>query len=284
MPLEPLSPVAFALIAQMEEIFATLLRWTAPGETPAGASGLGGKLLYAGELDAPGRAFTAAANIAGAATLAASSDPAAGKQAMRDGIVDFLVNSLDEALRILKNQVRKRETVAVCVSAAPAAIEAEMNDRGVVPDLDFPRGFTGALAHWEDLTAEASRSEPLRARLRGHHAPLESVAAAGEETAEKEEKIWLTWRVSETPALWLPMLDALALDSLPSEERAARRWLERAPRYLGRLAQNARTLRVTQQQAGQILARFSAAAIAVPIEITLGPWGESARVDLREQF
>ena len=58
---------------------------------------LGGKLLYAGELDAEARALLVAANIAGAASLAASADAAARKQAMRDGVVDFLVTSLDEA-------------------------------------------------------------------------------------------------------------------------------------------------------------------------------------------
>ena len=34
---------------------------------------------------------------------------------MRDGVIDFLVTSLDEALRILKNEMRKRTAVAVCV-------------------------------------------------------------------------------------------------------------------------------------------------------------------------
>ena len=53
---------------------------------------------------------------AGAATLTASASAEAGKQAMREGVVDFLVTTLDEALRILKNEVRKHETVAVCVA------------------------------------------------------------------------------------------------------------------------------------------------------------------------
>src|SRR5512140_2673187 len=79
---------------------------------------LGGRLLYVGELDEPGSALTVASNIAGGATLAASAQPAALRQALREGVIDFLVNSLDEALRILKNEVRKREPVAVAVSLA----------------------------------------------------------------------------------------------------------------------------------------------------------------------
>ena len=54
---------------------------------------------------------------------------------MHAGVIDFLVNSLDEALRILKNEIRKREPVSVAVSIAPQAIAQEMLDRGVLPDL-----------------------------------------------------------------------------------------------------------------------------------------------------
>src|SRR5215475_15725073 len=68
------------------------------------SSGLGGKLLYAGELDEDCRALIAAANIAGAASLCVSADARAQKRAIHEGVVDFLVTSLDEALRILKNE------------------------------------------------------------------------------------------------------------------------------------------------------------------------------------
>ncbi len=96
---------------------------------------LGGRLLYAGELDDEGRVVVLAGNIAGCATLAATADIAAQKQAIRDGVVDFLVTSLDESLRILKNEVRKKGTVAVCVAASPEEIEQQMLERGVEPDL-----------------------------------------------------------------------------------------------------------------------------------------------------
>src|ERR1700726_5021742 len=65
---------------------------------------LGGKLLYVGELDEDGCALVIASNIAGSASLSAIANPAAQKQAIRDGVIDFLVTSLDEALRILKNE------------------------------------------------------------------------------------------------------------------------------------------------------------------------------------
>ena len=96
---------------------------------------LGGKLLFAGELNRQGRALLVAGNIAGAASLAATADASAQKQAIRDGAADFLVTNLDEALRILKNEIRKRQPVSVAVSIAPEAIVREMLDRGVLPDL-----------------------------------------------------------------------------------------------------------------------------------------------------
>src|SRR5579863_3841643 len=108
---------------------------------PAGGASdpdLGGRLLYAAELDEDARALIVASNIAGAASLSATADPLQQKQAVRDGIVDFVVNSLDEALRILKNEIRKRTPVAVCVAQAGETVKWEMVERGVLPDLVRP--------------------------------------------------------------------------------------------------------------------------------------------------
>jgi urocanate hydratase len=241
MPPEPLSPAAFAFIAQVDEAYTTLMHAAQP------ESHLGGKLFYAGALTEPACAATVAANIAGAATLAASHDHPAAKQAMRAGQVDFLVNSLDEALRILKNEIRKRETVAVCVTAAPESLEQEMHDRGVQPDLFFSE-FVTKMPH------------------------------------EADAGTWLTWRPAQSPALWLPKLDAIALDCLPPDATATRRWLQRAPRYLGRIAQNLRILHTTEPIANQLVAQFKAAIstgeITIQIEIEQGPWGNSIQQSL----
>ena len=134
MPPDLNGTAAFDLALQAERFYAALIHTVGSDREP----NLGGKLLYAGELDREGRALIVAANIAGAASLAATDEPAAQKQAIRDGVADFLVTSLDEALRILKNQIRKRETVAVCVAAAPEAVGREMLRRGVLPDLLRP--------------------------------------------------------------------------------------------------------------------------------------------------
>jgi hypothetical protein len=238
MPLESLSPAAFAFIVQVDEAYAALTQR---------APQLGGKLFYAGNLMEPACAAIVAANIAGAATLAASADRAAAKQAMRAGQVDFVVNSLDEALRILKNQVRTGGTAAVCVTAEPKSIEREIEARGVQPDLFFP-----------DLVANFRR--------------------------ETHTCVWLTWRASQSPALWLPKLDAIALGCLDPDAIAAQRWIERAPRYLGRIAQNLRILHTTQQHADQCIAQLKANStsgdIHASIEIEIGPWGNSVNQSL----
>jgi hypothetical protein len=217
---------------EVERLYAGLMRFAAAAEPS-----LGGRLLYAGELDAPARALLVAANIAGAASVAATAVPGAQKQAVRDGVADFLVNSLDEALRILKNEIRKRETVAVCIAVAPEAVEGEMQERGVVPDIVRP------IKH----------------------------------EAMAEGDVLLAWSVAAAPAQWLPKLDAIALDCLEktggSSIGAARRWLRLAPRYVGRLGQGVRVLRCEADAADEFKSRVREAvdhaAIAVEVEVRL---------------
>jgi hypothetical protein len=206
---------AFNFLTRVALSYATLL------DTPLAhpETGLGGKLLYAAELDEEGRALLVAANIAGAATLAASADPDAQKLALREGIADFVVTNLDEALRILKNQLRKHETVAVCIAQSPSVIEREMNERGVAPDL-LRRDLSIPLAHNALAIHE------------------------GEETELDLGKIpaLVTWQVDSALPKDLALLDEIALACLDPNEWNSRRWLRLAPRYLGRLAHGLRLL------------------------------------------
>src|SRR5271170_3793870 len=95
----------------------------------------GGQLVFFGEADSRGMAMAVAANIAGAASLGVDASAARIKVALRQGLCDFMVNSLDEAMRILKNQIRKKEPVAVVLMGDPERVAAEMLERGVQPDL-----------------------------------------------------------------------------------------------------------------------------------------------------
>jgi urocanate hydratase len=238
------SPAVLDFAARVAEAYAKL---NACGSADA-ESGLGGKLFYAGELDGEGRALVVAANIAGAATLAASADRAAQKQAVRDGIVDFLVTSLDEALRILKNQLRKRETVAVSVAMDPAAMEREMNERGVAPDL-----FRG------DVASAAIRDGLILEQRECDAADLSGAPGL------------VVWRADSARHTDLALLDAIALTCLDADEWAARRWLRLAPRYLGRPAQGMRLLRAQREFAArfseQLKVRVERGEITFPYEI-----------------
>jgi urocanate hydratase len=54
---------------------------------------------------------------------------------VKTGYCDVMVNELDEALRILKNAVRKREAASVGLVGNCADVIPEMARRGIVPDL-----------------------------------------------------------------------------------------------------------------------------------------------------
>jgi len=235
-PLDPIAPELFSL--DVERFYAGLIAAHSSSAQNSGAA-LGGKLLYVGELDAEARALLVAANIAGAASLSVAPDAARGKQALREGVVDFLVTTLDEALCILKNELRKRQTVAVCVTAEVESLEAEMRKRGVQPDL-------------------------LRA----------NVNAASEENSSV-----VVCRVASAPALWLPKIDAIAEACLGSEEGSARRWLHLSPRYLGRLAQGVRVLRSSESVATNFLKllreEFESGKNGAPVEVKLICQGET---------
>ncbi|MGA3011593.1 MAG: hypothetical protein ABSD72_15155 [Terracidiphilus sp.] len=232
-------PAALEFVIQVERLYAALtfgaLRQADADHEPS----LGGKLLYAGSLDPEARALLVAANVAGAGSLAVSADAEARKHAIRDGVVDFLVTSLDEALRILKNEIRKRTTVAVCVATESDTSETDfarqMLERGVRPDLT-------------SLTIPISPD--------GEH-------------------VLLAWSVASDAAKWLPKLDAIALTFFDSDLSpagvASRRWLRLAPRYLGRMAQGVRVLRCDARTAvrfqQQIRERVNCGEIGVNVDL-----------------
>src|SRR5256885_2303584 len=82
-----------------------------------------------------GGAQPLAATMAGAAFLGIDVDPERIKKRLKTGCCDFMVTTLDEALRILKNAVRKKENVSVGLVGNCADIVPELAERGVVPDV-----------------------------------------------------------------------------------------------------------------------------------------------------
>jgi urocanate hydratase len=96
---------------------------------------LAGELVASGGMGGMGGAQPLAATLNGAAFLGIEVDPERIKRRVKTGYCDVMVNDLDEALRILKNAVRKREAVSVGLIGNCADVVPEMARRGVVPDL-----------------------------------------------------------------------------------------------------------------------------------------------------
>src|ERR1700733_3250851 len=76
-----------------------------------------------------------ASTIAGAVCLSLEPDPATARQALRTGACDFVVNTLDEALRAMKNEVRQAKPLSVGLQGNQSQILNEILERGVAPQL-----------------------------------------------------------------------------------------------------------------------------------------------------
>jgi urocanate hydratase len=96
---------------------------------------LAGRLVVSGGMGGMGGAQPLAATMAGAAFLGVDVDPERIKRRLRTGYCDIMVNDLDEAVRILKNAVRKKEAVSVALVGNCAEVIPELAARGIVPDL-----------------------------------------------------------------------------------------------------------------------------------------------------
>ena len=104
-------------------------------EAGRGREDWGGRLVLCCGEGCAASGVPAAVSIAGGATLAVDGDAAAVKAAMRRGELDFVVNTLDEALRALKNEVRVRRPLERGADRGCGCVLREMVERGVLPDL-----------------------------------------------------------------------------------------------------------------------------------------------------
>ncbi|PYV07931.1 MAG: urocanate hydratase, partial [Acidobacteria bacterium] len=96
---------------------------------------LAGRLVVSGGMGGMGGAQPLAATMNGAAFLGIEVDVEKIKRRIRSGYCDICVNSLDEALRILKNAVRQKQAVSVGLVGNCAELIPELARRGVVPDV-----------------------------------------------------------------------------------------------------------------------------------------------------
>src|ERR1700690_3854569 len=141
---------------------------------------LAGKLVASGGMGGMGGAQPLAATLNGAAFLGIDVDPERIKRRVKTGYCDVLVNDLDEALRILKNAVRKGEATSVGLVGNCADLIPELAKRGVVPDLltdqtsahDPLYGYVPSCVSAEEAV-ELRKSDPEGCKKRS----MESIAA-----------------------------------------------------------------------------------------------------------
>src|SRR2546421_324477 len=134
----------------------TFETFAAAGEKHFGGE-LAGKLIVSGGMGGMGGAQPLAATMTGAAFLGIEVDPERIKKRLKTGYCDFMVTSLDEALRILKNAIRKKENVSVGLVGNCADIIPELAARGVVPEYIRPLFCEGrGPFRWVALSGEPS--------------------------------------------------------------------------------------------------------------------------------
>ena len=112
----------------------TFETFAAAGEKHFGG-GLAGKLVVSGGMGGMGGAQPLAATMAGACFLGIDVDAERIKKRLKTGYCDFMVNNLDEALRILKNALRKKEAISVGLIGNCADVIPELAQRGLLPDI-----------------------------------------------------------------------------------------------------------------------------------------------------
>jgi urocanate hydratase len=184
----------------------------------------GGQLVLTTGAGSSATGLPAAVSIAGGTTLAIDPDTAAVKSTFRQGGLDFVVNTLDEALRVLKNEVRQHRPLGVALISPVAPAIAEILERGVLPDLHIVLPADPTLL-FPSLSESDEPASPAATHL--HLDP----------TPSPELTAWLASRdvtevvLPSTPTTSLRTMDARLLPLIPPTDTARRTWLERISHY-----------------------------------------------------
>jgi urocanate hydratase len=217
---------------------------------------LGGRLVLGAAFNAEGEELALATTIAGGTFLAIGPDAQQSKAALRHGACDFLVNTLDEALRVLKNEIRKHTPLSVSLLGTVEELLPAMVERGVQPDI------VAEMSAPEKSPAAQARDTFLACGAQ----PFPADAADAQEGIAMGEAIWTTAMPRD-----LRRLDAVALETLPTMETVRRLWLERAGAYFDRQTPRQRVLHLSPAEHERLLQAFqqAGATAAFPKGATL---------------
>jgi urocanate hydratase len=222
----------------------------------------GGALILSVGLAPQGAALSIAANIAGAVSLAIDNHPDHLREVVRTGACDFVVNTLDEAIRAMKNEVRKHAPLSVALGADPFLTLAEILERGLTPQLfsTFLPLPTVTPEQAIILTQTADRLQSQGASLidfttQSH--PRTFTSSDTLLTPLLTEHHWVLHTITFDSPSDLRAFDTRALALLPPEDTLRRRWLEAAPRILQRQRPPQRSLWLSEGEFQILMTKVS---------------------------
>ncbi len=212
----------------------------------------GGSFVLSLGLDTQGAALSVAANIAGAVSLAIDPDPTHLRDVVRTGAADFVVNTLDEAIRTMKNEIRKRTPLSIALNADPTLTFNEILDRGLAPQL-----FATFLPPSPHIAQCAATFQSLGATLidftEGPNASPNFQSSQSILTPFLNQHDWRLQTLTFETTAALRAFDAEALARIPPGDTLRRRWLEAAPRILQRQRPPQRSLWLTKIESRPII-------------------------------
>ena len=123
------------------------------GKKVFGSSDLRGKLILTGGMGGMSGAQPLAGKMAGAVILVVEVDKKRIERKIKEGYCDYLVEDLDDALRMAKELQEKKEAASIGLVGNCADVYREIYERGIVPDL---------------VTDQTSAHDPLNGYIPNH--------------------------------------------------------------------------------------------------------------------
>ncbi|MHB1795992.1 MAG: hypothetical protein ACYCPO_13600 [Acidobacteriaceae bacterium] len=211
----------------------------------AAADGLAGRLVACVGFGLEGAELALAATISGGTFLGIDPSSDRLKAAVRNGSCDFMVNTLEESLRVLKNEIRKRKALSVGLLGEASTILPAMVERGVQPDLVAETAASDSVA-----TVRLDRPALLQLIERGA-VRVDTPAAKHSSSAGLVEVVWTAESLAD-----LKRMDTLALEELPPDDTIRRRWLQQAPGCFHRQRPLQRVLDLRPEELTRLLRTF----------------------------
>ncbi|HZL27839.1 MAG TPA: hypothetical protein VFC39_15035 [Acidobacteriaceae bacterium] len=152
--------------------------------------------------------LSAAASLAGAVSLVVDADAALMKTHFRDGAFDFVVNTLDEALRAIKNEIRRGNSLAIGLISEPSAVLKEASERGLAARFVLTNSEVYQLPH-----ANVAETDAALVDLGNSTEPSRQLAS------------WLSQRA------WSPVEIVAPKHAGSAGDRIRQRWLRDLSKY-----------------------------------------------------